>query len=191
MADRQLIIFMDSGDTVVDESTEVRDAPGGVVQSFAFHEGAREGLLALRDAGYTLALVADGLQASFDRMYDERHFPGGIFAARAISETVGAPKPSPKMFQAAFDALRLQKADARRVIMVGNNVMRDIAGANRFGIRSVLMAWSPRYPMTPKHDDERPTYRVGSFPELLALVGRLEQELSTPGSLPSKLPHPL
>lgn len=184
MAERQLVLFMDSGDTVVDESTEMRDTPGGVVQSFAFHEGAREGLLALRDAGYTLALVADGLQASFDRMYNEHHFPGGIFAARAISETVGAPKPSPKMFQAAFDALGLQRADARRVIMVGNNVTRDIAGANRFGIRSVLMTWSPRYPMTPKRDDERPTYRVGSFPELLALVDRLEQALTAPESHP-------
>lgn len=40
--------------------------------------------------------------------------------------------------------------------MVGNNLERDIVGANRFGITSVFIKWSPRYPMEPKNEEEVP-----------------------------------
>ena len=61
--------------------------------------------------------------------------------------------------------------------MIGNNLSRDINGANRFGIRSIHMAWSERYPTTPSQPDEAPTYCIHSPGELVPLIDRLEKEL--------------
>jgi len=80
------------------------------------------------------------------------------------------------MFQAAMDALGLTDADKGRIIMVGNNLKRDILGANRFGIHSVLIDWAPRRSMIPETDEEVPEYTIHTPAELLPLVDRLEKE---------------
>lgn len=175
--EKKLVIFIDSGDTLVDESTEIRKVPDGVVYEAQFIPGAEETLLELKKRGYPLVLVADGLKESFDRIYESR-FLESPFRARAISEIVGERKPSPKMFQTAMDLMKLGPEEKSRIIMVGNNLARDIAGANRFGIRSVLMAWSPRYSMTPKTEEEQPDYRIEKPEELLELAEKIEQEIS-------------
>lgn len=175
--EKKLVIFIDSGDTLVDESTEVRKVPEGVVYEAQFVPGAAETLLELKKRGYPLVLVADGLKESFDRIYESR-FSESPFQARAISEIVGETKPSPKMFQTAMDLMKLGPDEKNRILMVGNNLERDIVGANRFGIRSVLMAWSPRYSMMPKTEEEQPDYRIEKPEELLELAEKLEQEIS-------------
>ena len=57
---RNAIIFLDSGDTLVDESTEVR-IKGDVVDHAEFFPGIKEVLFQLKNAGFRVALVADGL----------------------------------------------------------------------------------------------------------------------------------
>ena len=99
-------------------------------------------------------------------------------SAEAISEALSSEKPSALMFRTAMDRLRLTEADKRRVIMVGNNIRRDVVGANRFGIRSVLLTWSPRYRYEPSCPEETPTYRIASPEELLPLAEKLNAELS-------------
>ena len=106
------------------------------------HPRARETLLELHRRGYVIAMVADGLAQSFRNTMRDNAL-AHVFSARAVSETLNTQKPSPRMFQSAMDQLGLTEADKRRVIMVGNNIERDVAGANRFGIRSVLIDWSP------------------------------------------------
>ena len=176
-AKKKLILFIDSGDTLVDESTEVREVPGGVVLRAKLAPGAAETITELKSLGYAIALVADGLTESFYRSYGP-YFESMPFDAMAISEEVGEEKPSPLMFQRAMDLLGLEESDKHRILMVGNNISRDILGAKRFGIRSALMAWSPRYCMEPGSLEETPDYRLGSVPELLALAAKLEKELS-------------
>ena len=61
---RNAIIFLDSGDTLVDESTEVR-IKGDVVDHAEFFPGIKEVLFQLKNAGFRVALVADGLGISF------------------------------------------------------------------------------------------------------------------------------
>jgi putative hydrolase of the HAD superfamily len=78
------------------------------------------------------------------------------------------------MFQTAFDQFSLSAADKSRVVMVGNNLSRDIAGANRFGITSIFLDWSPRYPHTSQAPDEAPDYTIHTPPELLPLLEQLE-----------------
>lgn len=172
---KKTIIFIDSGDTLVDESSEIRKVPGGIVYEAKLVKGTEEALRYLRSTGHLVAMVADGYKESFDRIYGER-LTEELFDFRAISEVVGEEKPSRKMFQTAMDALKLTEEDKPDIIMVGNNLERDIVGANRFGIRSVLMDWTPRYPMTPKNEEEVPKYRVHSPMELVELVEKLDKE---------------
>ena len=172
----RLIIFTDIGDTIIDESTEVRRKPEGVVYHAQCIPGAKETMLELYRRGYVIAMMADGLVESFHNTMRENGLDH-IFRTETISETLGVEKPAPIMFQAAMDSLHLTSADKGRVIMVGNNIKRDVAGANRFGIRSVLMSWSPRYGYEPSAPDETPAFCLRSPEELLPLAEKLNAAL--------------
>lgn len=174
---RRTIVFLDSGDTLVNEATEQRNGEGIVIRAEMI-DGAKEAVSELYEAGYTLALVADGRKISFENMF-RQHNLAHCFAAWSISETVGAEKPARAMFQTAMDLLGLTSGDKPRIAMVGNNLRKDIAGANRFGIRSVLLRWSPRYDMTPHASDESPDYVIDMPGELPALIARLEAEVQS------------
>lgn len=58
--------------------------------------------------------------------------------------------------------------------MIGNNVKKDIAGANMFGITSILLDWSPRYNMIPESPEQVPDYIVHKPEELLSLIKELD-----------------
>lgn len=173
---KKLIVFIDSGDTLVNEGTEYRNEGSPIVQSCELIDGAKEMLLTLKERGYTIELVADGYTQSFDNSYGQ-HGLENIFDARTISEEVGEKKPSQAMFETAMKLLHLTDEDKKRIIMVGNNLERDIVGANRFGITSVFIKWSPRYPMESKNEEEVPDYVIRKPLELLNLVEKLEAEL--------------
>lgn len=176
MEKKQLIIFTDIGDTIVDEGTEVKVPGTELVLRADCIPGAVETMRRLYDEGYTILMVADGLVQSFHNSMTQNGLDD-IFAAKIISERVGEKKPSEKMFRAAMEAGHLEEADKRRIIMVGNNIRRDVLGANRFGIRSVLLTWSPRYSYAAETPEMEPTYRIARPEELLDLVHRLEAEL--------------
>ena len=146
--DHKLIIFTDIGDTIIDEGSEVREVPYGVVLRADCIPGAKETMLALYGQGFTIAMVADGLTESFHNTMTQNGLEH-IFAAKSISEENGVEKPDWVMFQKALEGLGLTENDKGRIIMVGNNLKRDVLGAKRFGIRSVLLSWSPRYDMVP------------------------------------------
>ena len=171
--EHRVILFTDIGDTIIDEGTEIRNEPGGVVLRAECLPGAREVMLSLYGQGYTIAMVADGLVESFHNTMTQ-HGIDHIFAAKAISEAVGAEKPDPRMFRTAMEQLGLTDADKRRILMVGNRVMKDVAGANAFGIRSVLLRWSPRY--RDEWGMARPDYIIDTPEELPALLRQVEAE---------------
>lgn len=85
---KKLIVFTDSGDTLVNEGTEYRNEGSPIVQSCELIDGAKELLLTLKERGYTIELVADGYTQSFDNSYGQ-HGLKNIFDARTISEEVG------------------------------------------------------------------------------------------------------
>lgn len=124
---KKLIVFIDSGDTLVNEGTEYRNEGSPIVQSCELIDGAKEMLLTLKERGYTIELVADGYTQSFDNSYGQ-HGLENIFDARTISEEVGEKKPSQAMFETAMKLLHLTDEDKKRIIMVGNNLERDIVG---------------------------------------------------------------
>ena len=123
-----------------------------------------------------MALVADGLVESFDNIY-RQHEMETYFEVRAISETVGVCKPAGEMFKTAMEKMNLEEADKKYIIMIGNNLERDIVGANRMGITSVLAGYSPRYRMKPENEEETPDYVVCDPSEIPALIEMLDKQM--------------
>ena len=173
---KKLVIFTDIGDTIIDEGTEVYGGLRGIVTAADCIPGAKETFLKLYEEGYPIVMVADGRVQSFHNTMEQNGLDH-IFSAWIISQEVGEGKPSPLMFQAAMDAMGLKEEDKRRVIMVGNNLKRDILGANLFGIASVLIDWAPRRSMIPECEEEKPAYIIHTPEELLPLAEKLEAEM--------------
>lgn len=175
MTNKKLIIFTDSGDTIIDEATQIRDEKG-IVQQADFIPGADQVLRRLHEEGYTIALVADGEWDSFQNVYRCNGL-GYCFDAWIVSEVVGKQKPEPVMFETAMEKLGLTEADKSRIVMIGNNLKKDIAGANRQGLISVWLDWSPRYFHTVEQPDWQPDYTVNTPAQLLELLHELNEKL--------------
>ena len=167
MSEKLLALCLDCGDTLVDEGTEVKE--GEVSLRAQLIPTAEKLLHTLKARGYPLALVADGPTATFQNNLG----PYGLFElfdAYAISGEVGVQKPDARMFTVAMDALGIAREDYDKVIMVGNNLARDIRGANQLGMISVWLDWSPRYPRTPASAIEIPRYTIARPIDLLNVI---------------------
>lgn len=171
---KNLIIFTDSGDTIIDESTQVYDDQETVLRA-DFIPGAGEVLKQLKDEGYRIALVADGTWESFQNVYRENGL-GYCFEEWIVSEVVGEQKPARSMFDTAMEKMGLTDADKPFIVMIGNNLKKDVAGANRYGITSVWLDWSSRYFHTVEEPDWQPDYTVRTPEELKALIEELEEK---------------
>lgn len=178
---KKTIVFIDSGDTIIDEGTQQYEADGVTVKSAECIPGAKEALAALHRQGYTLVLVADGLAKSFENVYAQ-HNMKQYFSGMVYSEQVGKEKPNRHMFLSAASAIGITEENFGRVVMVGNNLARDVKGANALGITSVFYCWSSRYPRQPKDSSETPDFQIHSIAELPPLIERLE---ATPAAWPS------
>ena len=173
---KRLIVFTDSGDTIINEATEIRDDKG-IVQEAELIPGAGEVLRQLHDEGFPIALVADGEWDSFQNVY-RRNGLGYCFDQWIVSEVVGMQKPAPIMFETAFQKMGLTQEDKPRIVMIGNNLKKDVAGANRMGITSIWLDWSPRYFHTVEEPDWQPDYTVHTPQELIPLLHRLNDALA-------------
>ncbi|WP_017727702.1 HAD family hydrolase [Halalkalibacterium ligniniphilum] len=84
-----------------------------------------------------------------------------------ISGAFGRGKPDPTIFEHALSIMSLDKDEA---IMVGDNLMTDILGSSRVGMKSV---WINR------HNKERneviPTYEITHLEELFPILDSLNQ----------------
>lgn len=172
---KRLIIFTDCGDTIIDEATQVYD-DRHIVQRADFIPGADEVLKTLHAEGFTVLAVADGEVESFGNIFRENGL-GYCIDGWVISEAVGLQKPAPIMFETAMARLGLTGADKSRIVMIGNNLKKDVAGANRMGLTSIWLDWSPRYFHTVEEPDWQPDYTVHTPAELLPLLRRLDEEL--------------
>jgi FMN phosphatase YigB (HAD superfamily) len=77
------------------------------------------------------------------------------------------------MFEHALNQLGIQPSDYARVVMVGNNLSRDIKGANQLGLISIWVDWAPRRAKLPADASETPCYTIKSPAELPALIATL------------------
>lgn len=165
-------ILFDLGDTILIEESEIKDTEGTTLRADIV-PGMAKALRHCREQGYPLALVADSRPDTPVNVL-RQHGLLGLFDCLAISEVIGASKPDSLIFRVALNALGIQDSDYGRVIMVGNNLERDVAGANRLGLISVLFRWNERRRMQPLTQEENPRYVVSSAQELTDLIGSLE-----------------
>lgn len=176
MPTKILAILLDCGDTLIDEGTEVKDENGATLSADLI-PGAAEALLALKASGYRLGLVADGPELTF-RNELAQHNLARIFDCYAISELLGCEKPDRRMFEHALHQLGILPGDYARVVMVGNNLSRDIKGANELGLISVWIDWAPRRAKVPADASEAPRYTIQNPAELPALIASLEEAIA-------------
>lgn len=85
-----------------------------------------------------------------------------------ISGAFGRGKPDPAIFQHALSKFGLQPDDA---LMVGDNLLTDIIGAEKAGIRSV---WINREAKVP-HETIIPTYEIKHLQELLPILEAMKK----------------
>ncbi len=91
------VIFIDCGDTLVDESTQVFDEDENVID-VEFYDNADKVLFKLKELGYIVILVADGRDKSFRNIFNKINFLQ-CFDGFVVSENVGELKPHPAMFE--------------------------------------------------------------------------------------------
>jgi putative hydrolase of the HAD superfamily len=169
-------LLFDLGDTIMIEESEVKDAERTTLQADLI-PGMAHALHTLKAWGYPLALVADSRPRTPVNVLSQ-HGLLDLFDYLAISEIVGVNKPDPQIFGVALDALDIPPRDYSKVVMVGNNLERDIVGANRLGLISVHFYWNDRRRSRPQSEQETPRYTVSSASQLIALIERLEKKPS-------------
>lgn len=171
-------IAFDFGDTLADEATEVKDATDTTLTAELI-PGAKELILELKRRQYTLALIADGRPGTYTNVLSQ-HGILQCFDVVTVSDTVGVMKPDPLMFSTALTALDIDAADYGRTVMVGNNLARDVKGANDAGMISVWLDWSPRRSKVPADASEVPQHTIKLPRELLAVLDAIEKEHAPP-----------
>lgn len=169
-------VFLDCGDTLADEGTEVKDEATEIVSSADLIPGAENLTRRLVARGYRLALVADGPRETFLNILGQ-HGLWNDFEAHVISGDLGVAKPHRRMFETALAALGIPAQAASRVVMVGNNLERDIKGANETGLISVFLRWSTRRTHVPKDASEKPRFTIDYIEDLPDLLERIELAL--------------
>jgi HAD superfamily hydrolase (TIGR01549 family) len=133
-------------------------------RDFQLREGVVETLTELRRRGLRLGIVSnidvDQLRHLGELAGLERHFDWLL-----SSEEAGSCKPDGGIFT---EALRRAQCEAREALFVGDSLPQDIAGANRAGLRSVLL-WH-RGDRQPSFDVAKPTHVIRRIPEVLDLL---------------------
>jgi putative hydrolase of the HAD superfamily len=92
------------------------------------------------------------------------------FTTVIVSEEVGIGKPDPAPFRAALDELQLTPGD---VVMVGNDLQRDIAGARNAHIRAIHVDRIGPHPPSATTDRGRESATTDVVADLTQLKGLL------------------
>lgn len=113
-----------------------------------------------------LAIVTNGVARSQRRRFAASGIDRYV-ATILVSEEVGFEKPDPCFFEIALRECRV--TDPRRVLVVGDSLSADIAGANAAGLDS---CWFHPAGASLQAEKAVPTYIVSSLAEVAALVYR-------------------
>jgi len=133
-------------------------------RDFRLREGVIDTLRRLRQRGVHVGMVSNidddqlahlvalsGLEECFDSLLS--------------SQAAGSCKPDPGIFA---EALRRAGCRAEETLFVGDTLAQDVVGANRAGMRSVLL-WH-RDDREPPEAEVRPLHVIRRIPEVLELV---------------------
>ena len=118
---------------------------------------------------YHLAIVSDGQTAY---AIPEMHAVGLLkhFDPIIISGHFGYRKPDDRLFKGALTAMKMESSE---VLFVGNDMYRDIYGAQRLGIKTVFFKSNQG---TQEKVGVKPDYIIYNFPELLNAIRFFEDQ---------------
>jgi FMN phosphatase YigB (HAD superfamily) len=164
-------VLFDLGDTLMDETTEVKDETNSTQRAELF-PGAADFVWWLRRQGYLVGLVADTRPGTYRNVL-RQHGLERAFDVLAISEELACEKPDRRMFDHALGGLGLRPDEAGRVAMVGNNLGRDVRGAKAVGMTTLWLHFNERYAILPADQAEQPDHDATTFDDLRRLIERL------------------
>jgi putative hydrolase of the HAD superfamily len=121
---------------------------------------------------YHLAIISDGQTAY---AVPELNAVGlsGYFDPIIISGDFGYRKPHERLFTAALTAMKMEPSE---VLFVGNDMYRDVYGAQRLGMKTVLCKSNQG---TQEKEGVKPDYIIYNFPELLNAIRFFEGQSFT------------
>ena len=126
--------------------------------------GAVETLRTLREQGYRVGLITV-CSEDVETLWPESAF-AGLFDAEVFSSRIGISKPDPRIYLACCAELGVEPRDA---VFVGDGANDELGGANRAGMRAVLIhrpGEDPPWPEARTWDGPR----VTSIPEVLRVL---------------------
>ncbi len=126
-------------------------------------EGALETLRELRRRGHRLGLISV-CSEDVALVWEETPF-AGLFDSTVFSATCGLRKPDPEIYLLACRELC---AEPHECLFVGDGANDELAGAERLGMRSILIHRDGEEPFWPEAR-EWAGARVTSIPEVLEL----------------------
>ncbi len=133
-------------------------------QDFRLRDGVPETLAALRQRGLHLGIVSNADNDQFSHLLHLSRL-GPCVDSLLSSEDAQSCKPDPAIFS---HALAQAGCAPDQAYFVGDSVQQDIAGANRAGMRSVLI-WSRPDTDAPDHPPS-PRHVIRTIPEVLDIV---------------------
>jgi HAD superfamily hydrolase (TIGR01549 family) len=144
-----------------DEMTRLVNECVQVIRRFSRTEpDAITSLTVLRDSGYKLGLVSNTVfpAGSIDAdLEDEGLLP--FFPVRVYSSDVGYMKPDPRIFRIALERVGVA---SERAMFVGDRLDKDVRGAGRLGMRTVLIVQEDSKP----RGRGRPDHVIHSLAEI-------------------------
>jgi len=118
---------------------------------------------------YRLAAISDGQTAY---AVPELNAVGlsGYFETVTVSGDLGYRKPDKRMFESALAAMKMEPAE---VLFVGNDMYRDVHGAQELAMKTVFFKSNQG---TQEKDGVAPDYIIYNFPELLKAIRFFEAQ---------------
>jgi putative hydrolase of the HAD superfamily len=126
--------------------------------------GAVDTLKSLRADGFKVGLITVCTE-DVELLWPESQF-AGLFDAEVFSSSAGMSKPDPRIYLHCCDLLGVEPADA---VFVGDGANDELAGAERVGMRSILIHKPGEDPLWPEVR-EWDGLRVTSIPRVLEVL---------------------
>jgi len=170
-------IFFDLGDTLIIEES----MPGKHLweaTSLQKLPHLDEVLAGLKQRGYKLGVITNTVTSREEHVRIALRKIGceQYFDAVVTSVDMCCNKPDKKIFSTAQKRLGVKPEEA---VMVGNQVLTDVVGGNRIGMRTILLKWNQRYPEKITSPEEQPAYIIKSLEDLPRILVEPEQNLES------------
>lgn len=118
---------------------------------------------------YHLAIISDG-QTAYAVPELNAVALSGYFDPIIVSGDFGCRKPDERLFTAALTAMKMQPSE---VLFVGNDMYRDVYGAQKLGMKTVFFKSNQG---TQEKEGVKPDYIIYNFPELLNAIRFFEDQ---------------